>query len=138
MKKLFVDTNIVLDLLAKRPGFYTSSAKLFTLADQGEVKLSVSSLTFANTHYIIVKQEGKEKAIQILRDLELIVDIIDLTGKIVRLALNDKDFKDFEDGLQYYSALENGMEVIITRNQKDFKHSKLPVMNADQFLSTIK
>lgn len=138
MKKLFIDTNIVLDLLAKRPGFYTSAAKLFTLADQGEVKLSVSSLTFANTNYIIVKQEGKDKAVQILRDLELIVDIIDLTGKIVRLALNDKDFKDFEDGLQYYSALENGMEVIITRNQKDFKHSKLPVMNADQFLNTIK
>ena len=138
MRKLFIDTNIVLDLLAKRPGFYTSAAKLFTLADKGQVELSVSSLTFANTHYIIVKQEGKEKAVQILRDLELVVDIIDLTGKIVRLALNDKNFKDFEDGLQYYSALENGMEVIITRNQKDFKHSKLPVMNADQFLKTIK
>jgi predicted nucleic acid-binding protein len=138
MKKLFIDTNIVIDLLAKRPGFYASAAKLFTLADQGKIELSVSSLTFANTHYVVVKQEGKEKAVQILRDLELIVTIIDLTGKIVRLALNDKGFKDFEDGLQYYSALENGMEVIITRNLKDFKHAKLPVMSADQFLKTIK
>lgn len=137
MRKLFIDTNIVLDLLAKRPD-YASAAKLFTLADQGKLELSVSSLTFANTHYILVKHEGKEKTLKILRDLELIVTIIDLSGKIVRLALNDKDFKDFEDGLQYYSALENGMEVIITRNQKDFKHSKLPVMNADQFLKSIK
>ena len=137
MKKLFIDTNIVIDLLAKRPGFYTSAAKLFTLADRGQVKLSVSSLTFANTHYVIVKQEGKNRAVQILRDLALIVDIIDLSGKIVRLALNDGNFQDFEDGLQYYSALENGMEVIITRNQKDFKHSKLPIMNVDQYLNTI-
>lgn len=137
MRKLFIDTNIVLDLLAKRPD-YASAAKLFTLADQGKLELSVSSLTFANTHYILVKHEGKEKTLKILRDLELIVTIIDLSGKIVRLALNDKDFTDFEDGLQYYSALENGMEVIITRNQKDFKHSKIPVMNADQFLKTLK
>jgi hypothetical protein len=47
-------------------------------------------------------------------------------------------FKDFEEWLQYYSAIENGMEVIITRNLKDFKHAKPPVMNADQFLKTIK
>lgn len=136
MRKLFIDTNIVLDLLAQRPD-YASAAKLFTLADQGKLDLSVSSLTFANTHYILVKHEGKEKTLKILRDLELIVTIIDLSGKIVRLALNDKGFTDFEDGLQYYSALENGMEVIITRNQKDFKHAKLPVMNTEQFLKTL-
>ncbi len=136
MRKLFIDTNIVLDLLAKRKD-YVAAAKVFTLADQGKLELFVSSLTFANTHYILVKHEGKEKTLKILRDLELVVTIVDLSGKIVRLALNDKDFADFEDGLQYYSALENGMEVIITRNQKDFKHAKLPVMNADQFLKAM-
>lgn len=136
MRKLFIDTNIVLDLLAKRPE-YPSAAELFTLADQGKLVLLVSSLTFANTHYILVKHEGRDKAIQVLQNLELIVSIVDLNGKIVRLALNDKDFKDFEDGLQYYSALESDAEVIITRNLKDFKHSKLPVMNARQFLDSM-
>ena len=136
MRKLFIDTNIVIDLLAKRTEF-ASAAKLFTLGDQGKLELLVSSLTFANTNYILVKHEGKEKTIKILRDLELIVTITDLSGKVIRLALNDKSFEDFEDGLQYYSALENGAEVIITRNQKDFKSSKLPVMNADQFLKSI-
>jgi hypothetical protein len=52
----------------------------------------------------------------------------------VGLSLNDNDFKDYEDALQYYSALENGDEAIITRNLKDFKKSKLPVMTAAQFL----
>lgn len=71
MKKLFIDTNIILDLLAKRKD-YASAAKLFTLADKGEVELFVSSLTFANTNYILTKLESKEKAIKVLRDLELV------------------------------------------------------------------
>jgi predicted nucleic acid-binding protein len=133
MNKLFIDTNIVLDLLAKREE-YASAAKVFSLGDTGKVKLFVSSLTFANTNYILGRHLGKGPTIKVLRDLELIVTIIDLSGKIVRLALNDDDFKDFEDGLQYYSALENEMDYIITRNLKDFKHSKIPVLTADQYL----
>ena len=133
MNKLFIDTNIVLDLLAKREE-YAPAAKVFSLGDTGKVKLFVSSLTFANTNYILGRHLGKGPTIKVLRDLELIVTIIDLSGKIVRLALNDDDFKDFEDGLQYYSALENDMDYIITRNLKDFKHSKIPVLTADQYL----
>ena len=137
MTRLFVDTNIVIDLLAKRSD-YKSAAKLFTLADRGEVEIFISSLTFANTSYILRKPLGKEKTNKVLRDLELVVTIVDLTGKSVRLALNDKGFTDFEDGLQYYSALEVGSEVVITRNLSDFKSSKLPVMTAEQYLMSRK
>lgn len=56
MKKLLVDTNIVIDLLAKRKDFYREAQELFTLADENEVKLHISSLTFANTHYLLVKE----------------------------------------------------------------------------------
>lgn len=136
MKKLFIDTNVIIDLLAKRKD-YESAAKLFTLADKGHVKLYVSSLTFANTNYILTRLENKEFAVKVLRDLDLIVTIIDLSGKIVRLALNDENFEDFEDGLQYYSALENELEVIITRNHKDFIHSKLPVLSAKEYLKAM-
>ncbi len=107
---------------------------MFTLGDKDEIEIFVSSLTFANTNYILRKLLGKEKSIKVLRDLELVIIISDLSGKIVQLALNDDDFKDFEVGLQYYSALEVGAEVIITRNLSDFKHSKLPVLTADQYL----
>ncbi|MEL6718974.1 MAG: PIN domain-containing protein [Bacteroidota bacterium] len=133
MKKLFIDTNIVLDLLAKRTD-YLSAAKLFSLGDNGEVTLYVSSLSFANMSYILRKLLGREKTIKVLRDLELVVSITDLNGKIVQLALNDEDFKDFEDGLQYYSAVEVGADVIITRNLSDFKSSKIPVLTAKQYL----
>ena len=63
--------------------------------------------------------------------------ILPLDDKIVGLALNDETFSDFEDGLQYFTAIENGQELIITRNLKDFKNSKLPTMTARQFIETI-
>jgi predicted nucleic acid-binding protein len=137
MKKLFIDTNIVLDLLAKREPFYESSAKLFSLADGNEIQLSVSSLTFANTNYVLSKLKSANEAKEILRKFKLLIQIVSLSEKIVDLALNDTAFKDFEDGLQYYSAIESNQDVIITRNQKDFKSSLLSVMSAQEFLSSL-
>lgn len=137
MKKLLVDTNIVIDLLAKREPYYTSSASLFSLADKKYLTLSVSSLTFANTNYILLKSKSANEAKAILRKFKLIADVLPLDDKITGLALNDNDFEDFEDGLQYFTAIENNQDVIITRNLKDFKKSKIPVMNAEQVLKTI-
>jgi predicted nucleic acid-binding protein len=137
MKNLFIDTNIVLDLLAKREPFYESSAKLFSLADRNVIQLSVSSLTFANTNYVLSKLKSTSEAKEILRKFKLLVHIVSLSEKIVDLALNNSAFKDFEDGLQYYSAIESNQDIIITRNQKDFKSSLLSIMSAEEFLSTL-
>lgn len=133
MKKLLVDTNIILDLLAKRKEFYESSAQLFSLADQKEVELYVCSLSFANAHYILSRQLTEEKVREILRKLKVLVNIIALDSKTLDKSLNS-DFKDFEDALQYYSAVECNVDIIITRNLKDFKKSNLPVMTASQFI----
>lgn len=137
MKKLFIDTNIVLDLLAKREPFYESSAKVFSLADRKVIQLSVSSLTFANTNYVLSKLKSANEAKEILRKFKLLVHIVSLSEKIVDLALNDSEFKDFEDGLQYYSAIESNQDIIITRNQKDFKSSLLSIMSPEEFLSSL-
>ena len=138
MKKLFIDTNIIIDLLSRRTPFYDESAELFSLADQKIIKLSISSLTIANTSYTLLRQTGSQKAKEILRKLRLIVDILPLDDKIIGVALNDDSFNDFEDGLQYFTAIENKQDLIITRNLKDFKASKLPVLTARQFLETLK
>jgi len=138
MKKLFIDTNIIIDLLAKRDPFYDEAAMLFTLADKQKIGLSVSPLTFANTNYILLQSKRPDEAKLILRKLKLIVQVLCLDEKIVGLSLNDNDFKDYEDALQYFTALENGVDVIITRNLKDFQKAKLPVMTAAQYLNTIK
>jgi predicted nucleic acid-binding protein len=137
MKKLLIDTNIVLDLLAKREPFYADSAKLFSLADKKQVKLTVSSLTIANTHYTLMRVKNPNESKSILRRLKLIAEVLSLDDKIIGLALNDTDFDDFEDAIQYFSALENNIDIIITRNLKDFKKSILPVMTVGQCLKSI-
>ncbi len=136
MKKLFVDTNIVIDLLSRREPFYEEAALLFSLADRKQIELAVSSLTIANTSYVLLKQMDSSKAKSILRKLSLILKILQLDDKIIGLALNDETFTDFEDGLQYFTAIENGQDLIITRNLKDFENSKLPTMTAKQFIES--
>ncbi len=137
MKKLFIDTNIVIDLLSRREPFFEEAAELFSLADKKQVELSVSSLTIANTSYALLRQMDSNKAKSVLRKLRLILKILPLDDKIIGLALNDETFSDFEDGLQYFTAIEDEQELIITRNLKDFKNSKLPTMTAKQFIETI-
>lgn len=137
MKKLFVDTNILIDLLSRREPFYEEAAELFSLADRKQIELSVSSLTIANTTYTLMRQMDSNKAKSVLRKLRLILKILPLDDKIIGLALNDDNFSDFEDCLQYFTAIEDERELIITRNLKDFKNSKLPTMTARQFIETI-
>ena len=97
-----------------------------------KVILYTSALSIANLSYVLLRKRKPEEAKQILRKLKLLVGILSLDGKIINLALNDNEFNDFEDGLQYYSALENNIEIIVTRNLKDFKNSRIPVMTARQ------
>lgn len=137
MKKIFVDTNIVIDLLSRRAPFFEAAAELFSLADKKQVALSVSSLTMANTSYALLRQMDANKAKSVLRKLRLMLKVLPLDDKIIGLALNDDNFSDFEDGLQYFTAIEEEQELIITRNLKDFKKSKLPTMTAKQFIETI-
>ncbi len=134
MRRIFIDTNIVIDLLSRREPHYKEAADLFSLADKKKFRLSISALTVANTHYLLSRQMDSAKAKTILRNLNLIVHVVSLDDKIIDLALNDASFTDFEDSIQYLTALETGQDVIITRNLKDFKKSKLPVMTAQQFL----
>ena len=134
MKKLFIDTNIVIDLLSRREPFYEEAANLFSLADKKIIELSISSSTIANISYTLLRQTNSTSAKEILRKLRLIINILPLDDKIIGIALNDNLFDDFEDGLQYFTAIENNQDLIVTRNLKDFKNSDLPVMTARQFL----
>jgi len=134
MKKVFIDTNIVLDLLGQREPFYEDAAKLFSQADRGKIKLYVSSLTIANANYVLTKLKSAKDARVILIKFKVLVVVVELSDKIIELSLNDGSFKDFEDGLQYFTALENEADILITRNLKDFKSSKIPVMTAGQYL----
>lgn len=133
MERIFVDTNIVMDLLQKREPFYTEAQELFTLSDKKEIKLYISALTFANTHYLISRHHSTSETRKILSKFKILADVLSLDDKIIGLSLVS-DFKDFEDAIQYFTAVENNMDVIITRNKRDFKNSVLPLLSAGEYL----
>ncbi len=133
MEKVFVDTDIVLDLLSNREPFYIHSAKLFSAADKNEIKIHVSSLTFTNLNYILSKQYSTDLAKKRLLKFKTLVTVLAVNDKIIELALAS-DFKDFEDAVQYFTAIENNIKVLLTRNLKDYKSAEIPTMTAEQFL----
>ena len=120
MNKLLVDTNIVIDLLSKREGFYEDAQALFTFSDYNKVRLFISSLTIANTHYLLLREKSSAEARKILLKFKILAKVLPLDDKILELALVS-DFRDFEDALQYHTALENDLDIIITRNKKRFQ-----------------
>lgn len=136
MKKVFADTNIILDLLGERAPFYESAARLATLADQQKITMVVSPISFATVNYFLSKFESPRIAKEKLRKFKVIVAAATMGNDVVAKSLNS-DFDDFEDALQYFCAVESQCEIIITRNGKDFKHALLPVMTADEFLKSL-
>ena len=135
MEKVFVDSDILLDLLTGRAPHHLSAAALFSLAEKGKLRICVSSLTFANVHYVLSKQLNSEKARNILATFKTLVSVLAVNDVVVERALSS-EFKDFEDALQYHTALENRLNVLLTRNLKDYKKAQIQVFTAQQFLKT--
>ena len=135
-KKIFVDSDIVLDVLCKRDPYYEYAAKVVSLADMKKLTVYTSSLVVANVYYILRKAIGIEKSKEALRKLRLLVKIISVEEREVDLALNSS-FSDFEDALQYYTAVKHGMETLLTRNIKDYKERDLIIQTPEQFIKGI-
>ena len=135
MRSLLIDTNIILDLLAKRHPFYDFAAEVFSLADTKKIELYTSSISIINTNYILSKILPEKEVREILRKFRILVKVLSCDEKIIDLGLNSS-FKDYEDAVQYFTAIENQMDGILTRNVKDFKSSKIPVMTPEEFLKS--
>ena len=133
MIRAFLDTNVVIDLLAKREPFYKEAVKIFTLAYNQKILLFISPLTYANAAYIL-RKNGADRVRLLLRNLRQLSLVTEYDETVVDRSLSS-NFKDFEDALQYYSALTKNVDVIITRNLKDFVDVTCPVLSPDEFLS---
>ncbi|MCE1159178.1 MAG: type II toxin-antitoxin system VapC family toxin [Spirochaetia bacterium] len=136
-KEVFIDADIVLDLLCKREPFYSYAAEVFTMGDTGIIKLVTTPLVFANVFYILRKVSGIEKAKELLRKLRIMVGVVSLNDKVIDLALNSA-FNDFEDGIQYFAAREQGIKLLLTRNVKDYKAADLIIQTPEEYLKTVK
>jgi predicted nucleic acid-binding protein len=133
MTRLFLDTNIVVDLLDRREPFCHDAARLFTMAYNKQVQLTVSPITFSTASFLLHKH-GTESVRNLLANFRQLVHVATTDQRTVDDALASQ-FKDFEDAMQYYTALKAKSEVIITRNGKDFAASRIPVMTATEYLA---
>ena len=137
MQKIFLDTNIVIDFLGEREGFYKPAAKIMTLADQKKIKILTSPSSISNIYYLLSKYENTKIALDKIRKFKVLCSISMMDDEVVEKAINS-DFKDFEDAMQYFSALASNCDLIVTRNEKDFKNAMIPVMNGESYLQTLK
>lgn len=136
-KLIFVDSDVILDVLEKREPFYSYSAQILTLGDEKKIKLVTTSLVFSNVYYLLRKHLGIDKAKESLRKLRVIVDVISVNAKEVDLALNS-EMSDFEDALQYFTAMNSKIGFIITRNVRDYKNPKLIVQTPQEYIEGCK
>lgn len=133
MRRIFADTNVVIDLLEKREPFYKDAVRLFTMAFNGELEIFVSGSTFTTASYLLRKHSPDEIK-TLLNNFRQLARVSPIGESTIDTSLTS-DFDDFEDGAQHYSAVSVAAEVIVTRNEKDFiNHTQLPVMSPSVFL----
>ena len=137
MQRIFLDTNVVIDFLGERKPYYESIAKILTLADNKKIKVFTSLTTISTAYYILTKFEGSKIALEKIRKFKLLCDISIMNSEVIDKTINS-DFKDFEDAMQYFSAIATNCDLIITRKEKDFKNALIPILNGESYLQTLK
>lgn len=135
-KRIFIDTNVMLDFLGERDPFYDAIAKILTLSEKGKLTIVVSPISFATVNYFLSKFENSKIAREKLRKFKILSEICSLDETTIEKGLNSS-FNDFEDALQYFSATESNCKIILTRNGKDFKKALIPVMTPNEFLKSL-
>ena len=133
---VLIDTNILLDVLCKRPDFYEDSAKIFKLCEIRKISGVVSALIISNIVYILRKELDAEKTKEILDNLFLIFFVADLKADDLKKAA-DMKFKDYEDAVQSACAVRVKADYIITRNTRDFTKSKVKAIEPAELLKQI-
>ncbi len=134
---VLIDTDVILDFFFDRKPYSDDAATILSKCEKGLLKGFVTPVIISNVYYLLAQSGKQEKVIEKLISLLSIIDVISMDKNTIMVALNS-DFKDFEDALQNYSAELNGqIKVILTRNTKDYKKSKLSVMKPDEFLKSL-
>ncbi len=134
MKRILIDTDVILDLFFDREPYSENAAKVLSLCEKKAVIGFVTPVIISNVYYLLSQKAKQEKVIEKLKILMSILEVLVIDKNAIIVALNS-EFKDFEDALQNYSAELNGeIDIIITRNTKDYKKSQIGIMNPENFL----
>lgn len=134
MKKVLFDTNIILDIALKRESFFEDAQKLFRLIDKGKISGTVTASTITDIYYIAKKEKGHIEAINFIKNLAEVIDIIEIDKETITKALTSK-MRDFEDAIQYSAAEIHQIDLILTRNKNDFTGNSVKVQTPKDFLN---
>jgi predicted nucleic acid-binding protein len=135
--KIFLDTNIIVDLIADRKPFSKYAIAIFQKAEANEIQLFTSSHSLATTHYLMKKYIDEKELRNILYNLLDFLTVIAVDVDILKKGLRS-NYKDFEDSIQILCASSvEKMDFIVTRNTKDFKGSEIPAFNPDEIISKL-
>jgi predicted nucleic acid-binding protein len=134
--KAFIGTDVIVDLVAKRHPFDADARGIFDSFEKRRARGFVCSLSFPNLHYLMRKDIGPLESIRTLQKLRTIVTILAVDESVIVRAMSSS-FGDFEDAVQYYSAVQGGMDCIVTRNLADYKKSEIKVFSPSEFLKSL-
>lgn len=134
MRSILCDINFFLDIFLKREPFYASAAIIFKMIEEKKLKGYLCALSFPTLYYLLSKELKQEKAIKILEKVRIVFHVAAVDERVIDLSLTSS-FRDFEDAVQYYSAVQAKAECLITRNKNDFKADGLPVLTPEEFLA---
>ena len=137
MMKVFIDTNIFLDILCKREQFVDDALGIFDMAVDDKIELLISDLSIANIKYITRKEIPAEKFYDFILAFRPVFTIVPLGAGVVDSALSLKA-NDFEDALQYFSAVQASADCLVTRNIKDYGFAKMEVLDSQSFITKYK
>lgn len=134
MKHYFLDTNVVLDFLARREPFAEAALEIFRAGLERRASLYIASLSFSTIYYVMRKQTSPQAALAMVAKLAQLVTVVSVDATTVRQAITGP-FPDFEDGIPHFAAASVAtIEAIITRDAADFANSLLPVLMPAQAL----
>ena len=137
MTDVFIDTDVIIDFLIDREPHSREAAIIFTLIEQKKLKGYVSSLTFSNLYYVLRKVESHNKVITKLDSISRLLTILKVDQQTIKDSIAS-GFQDFEDSIQYNCAIDfKKIDVLITRNTKDYKNPEIPVMTPADYLKTV-
>jgi len=132
--KIFVDSDILLDVLLERYPHFESSQKIVALVEKCVLQGYTSSLILANCFYIIENNFSTAKAVGAIQKIRSLFEVLPFSDKEIGESLSS-NFTDFEDGIQYFIASNNNINTIITRNIKDYKNLDSDVFSPSTFLN---
>jgi predicted nucleic acid-binding protein len=137
MKSIFLDTNVLIDFFADRKPFSIDAARLFDYSLKKKITIYISAVSYNNIYYIIRQSLSHAETIKMLTEISEWTNVIDLTKEIINKSLTS-EFKDFEDAIQYHCAKSiNKIDLIVTRDTKDYKGSSLPILSPKEAVALI-